>query len=64
MRLSIHGVRGRRVAGFAPRALPPGPHALVWDGRGDDGRRSAKGVYFFRLQVGDAITTGKVVLLR
>jgi len=64
VRLSIHDVRGRRVAGFAPRALPPGPHALVWDGHGDDGRRSAKGVYFFRLQVGDAITTGKVALLR
>jgi len=62
--LSIHDARGRRVAAIGKDALAAGPHALVWDGRGDGGRRAGKGVYLFRLAIGDETFTGKVALLK
>lgn len=64
VRFSIHDVRGRRVVGAAPASLPAGPHIMIWDGLDGAGRRAAAGIYFFRLQIGETIRTGKVALLR
>lgn len=44
---------------------PPGQHDEVWDGRNDEGRPAANGVYFVRVGVGNAGPVwGKVVVLQ
>ena len=46
------------------RALGAGPWNLVWDGRRDDGREAAGGVYFIRLRAGDESWSTMVVRMK
>jgi hypothetical protein len=39
-------------------------HEVVWDGRDNDRRRVASGVYFYRLSAGEQSATRKMVMLR
>ncbi len=41
-----------------------GPHTLRWDGRDIRGREVPAGVYFYRLEAGEAASAGKIVLTR
>ncbi len=65
VRLSVHDVRGRRVAdlwnGPGPAA---GRHTVRWDGRDTGGRAVAPGVYFLRLEAGGEFVTRKMVHFR
>jgi hypothetical protein len=63
--IEIVDVAGRRVRHLAEAEwMPAGSHALSWDGRGDDGRALAAGVYFVRADAGDGARTEKILLLR
>jgi hypothetical protein len=55
---------GRRVATPLDAERGPGAGGLAWDGRGDDGRRLAPGVYLARLVTARAVATARVVRLR
>jgi len=60
----IHDAAGRLVRTLLDGTREAGPHTLVWDGRADDGRAVASGVYFARLigpEVGDV---AKLVLVQ
>jgi len=52
----------RVVLDYEVRAA--GRHAIAWDGRNDDGRRVASGIYFFRVESGSEALARKVLLLR
>ena len=62
--LVIYDIRGRRVRTLVHRHMPAGNHAAVWDGRTDDGRPVASGVYFARLLSKGNATAHKLVLLK
>jgi hypothetical protein len=62
--LGVYDVAGRRVRTLASGRMGAGSHVLRWDGRGEDGRRVAAGVYLLRLAVESGRETGKVVVLR
>jgi len=62
--LAVYDVRGRLVRSVARGAFEAGPHAVRWDGRGDDGAPSAAGVYFCRLSANGASLARKLVLVR
>lgn len=50
-RLAVYDLRGRLVRELLPASLlAAGPHAVAWDGRGDDGRAAAAGVYLYELR--------------
>jgi hypothetical protein len=57
-----HGRRVRTLLGGV--AQSSGSHDVTWDGRGDDGRRLASGVYIYRLQAGREAVRGRVVLVK
>jgi hypothetical protein len=62
---NVFDASGRLVRALeAGRWRPAGEHALTWDGRGDDDRRVAPGVYFLRFESGDARETRRLVLVR
>jgi hypothetical protein len=63
--LEIFDVRGRRVRTLAEgEGLGAGLHARSWDGRDEEGRALAAGVYFARLRGGGRIMSRKLALLR
>ena len=64
VRLDIFDVRGRRVRKLVDRELPPGPHALGFDGRDDDGVSLASGVYYILLDTGERQLRGRITLVR
>ena len=63
--LSIFNLTGRKVATLAENARQAGTYTVSWDGRDDDGRALASGVYLYRLRVGPhQVETRKLVLVR
>ena len=62
-KLRVFDTHGRLV-----RTVWPSPttrqFAVSWDGRMDTGRRAPAGVYYYRLDSGDLISTGRMVLGR
>jgi hypothetical protein len=62
--LSIYNLLGQRI-----RILMDGPHSpdfyrIVWDGKTDEGRNVASGLYLYRLEAGEFVSTRKMLLLR
>jgi flagellar hook assembly protein FlgD len=53
VRLTVHTVGGSLVRTLVDEPLAAGRHTVVWDGLDDRGVRSASGVYFCRLEVGE-----------
>jgi uncharacterized protein YvpB len=62
--LTLFDLLGQQVARLARGWLPPGSHAVAWDGRDDRGRWLASGIYLCRLQAGGQLLSRKMVLLR
>jgi len=60
-RLRIYDVEGRLVNTLIEGPLPPGSHAVRWNGEDDAGRRVPPGVYFYRLQGDDGSACRKLV---
>ncbi len=64
VRLDLYDLRGRRVRRLVDTAQSAGIQRVVWDGRDDQGRRLASGVYLLRLEAAQESFTRKVTLLR
>ncbi|MFH1844958.1 MAG: FlgD immunoglobulin-like domain containing protein [bacterium] len=64
LRLVIYDASGRQVALLHDGMVNAGWQRVVWDGRGDDGRAVASGVYFARLQADTVTRIRKIVLAR
>jgi hypothetical protein len=64
VRVEIVDVAGRRVRVLCDEVRAAGRHGVVWDGRGEDGRKAASGVYLLRVMSGGMETSGRVVLAR
>lgn len=65
VRLSIFDVSGRLVRRLVPDvAFDAGRHIVDWDGRDDDGRLAASGVYQSRLEVEGRTESGRIVVTR
>ena len=64
--LSLFNLVGQRVATLVKGRRESGMHSVHWDGRDDDGRELASGVYLYRLQTSDGkqVETRKMVLVR
>lgn len=62
--LTIYDFLGQRVATLIEGRREAGMHTAYWNGKDDEGRESASGVYFYRLQTGIQLETRKLLLLR
>jgi len=63
-RLDVLDVRGRLVRTLWSGPLTAGRHVWRWDGRADDGREVASGVYTARLRSGRDISTRSMIIVR
>ncbi len=64
VRITLFDLAGQRVAVLAQGPRGRGVHTVQWDGRDEDGRRVASGVYWYRLEAGNRLYTRKLLLLR
>ncbi len=62
--LDVYDASGRHIRGLEGGALSAGPHDVVWDGKGLDGRRVSSGQYYYRLQAGDFVGVRSMLILR
>ncbi len=62
--VDIYDVWGRRTAVLLDGCLSEGRHAVIWQGKDDDGRAIASGIYICRLRAGDLSTTARLLLLK
>jgi hypothetical protein len=62
--LALYGVDGRRIRTLVSEERPAGMYRVAWDGRDDDGRAVAAGLYFARLITAELRTTRTVVCVR
>jgi hypothetical protein len=61
--VSIFDARGRRVRALTNCLLRGGSNDLGWDGRDDAGRDVAAGTYLARIEAGDQVRSGRIVIL-
>ena len=64
MRLEVFTLSGQRVAVLSTGLQQAGRHRLAWDGRDNEGRPLASGVYLYRLVAVEGVLTRKLILLR
>ena len=62
--LTVLDVAGRPVRELLRGEQPAGTHAVEWDGRDEQGRRQAEGVYFYALATPEGRLMKKMALLR
>ena len=62
--LTIYNLAGQQAVTLAHGQREAGTYSLHWDGRDDDGRLLASGVYLYRLQTSEQTETRKLLLLR
>ena len=62
--LKIYNILGQVVNTVVDEVLPAGNHAVVWDGKNEQGVDVASGVYFYRIKAGDFESIQKMTLLR
>ncbi|HYW68175.1 MAG TPA: M6 family metalloprotease domain-containing protein [bacterium] len=62
--LTVYNVSGQVVKRLVDGPMDPGPHSVVWDGRSDDDRSLASGIYFARLSTEGKSLVRKMTLLK
>lgn len=63
-RLEVFNCLGQRIKTLVDEVQGPGRYVAVWDGRDEEGRKVAGGVYFFRLSAGDFCKVEKGMILK
>ena len=63
-RMEVFALTGQRVAVLHGGPKKAGVHRVHWDGRDDQGRQLASGVYLYRLSTTEDVQTRKLTLLR
>jgi len=64
VRLTIYNLLGQTVRTLVSGRLDAGKHSILWDGRDDGGNDVASGLYFYRMQAGDFVTSKKMLKLK
>ncbi len=64
VRLTVYGLDGRLVRTLVAEPRAAGRHEVIWYGRDDSGRTVASGTYVYRIEAGDWVRTGKMVLAK
>lgn len=60
--IRIYSSRGQLIRQLASGSFSAGYSQVVWDGRADDGRLVASGVYFYRFESGPVVTTRRMIV--
>jgi len=63
--IAVYNFRGQLIRTVVnQQVLSPGEHTFVWDGKTDEGKQVAAGIYFCKVTAGSFSSTRKMVMLK
>ena len=62
--METHKIWGQKIRTLVDGFKVAGMHIVVWDGRDDNGRRVASGIYQYRLTTKDGSIIREMLLLK
>ncbi len=62
--LTIYNLKGQKVKQLIKDQLPAGQHEIIWNGKDDNGKQAASGIYFYKMKSGDYQNSRKMLLLK
>ncbi len=62
--LTVHDATGRMVRMLAQGRFEPGENQITWNGQDNGGSPVPAGTYYFRLGIGDKVSTQRVTMIR
>ena len=63
-KIEIFNLLGQLIATPFDEVAPAGQQVVTWDGRNDNGKTVASGIYFYRLTADNFTDTKKMTLLK
>jgi len=64
VRLSIYNLLGERVRTLVDEMHLPGEHEVRWDGRNEQGKEVASGIYFYKIETATLTDRKKMIVIR
>ncbi|UCE05652.1 MAG: T9SS type A sorting domain-containing protein, partial [bacterium] len=64
VKVMVYSITGQHIKTLTDNNFPAGRNSVVWDGTSPNGTDSSSGVYVYRIQAGNYVQTGKMLLLR
>jgi len=62
--IAVFNMLGQKVKELVNGTQPAGDYRVTWDGTDNSGMPSATGIYFYRMQAGEYMTTRKMLLMK
>ncbi|MCB5276764.1 MAG: T9SS type A sorting domain-containing protein [Candidatus Cloacimonetes bacterium] len=62
--VKIYNIKGQLVRRLHDESGGYGPRKISWDSKDSNGNSVASGLYFFRIESGDRVSTRKAILLK
>jgi len=62
--ISIYNLKGQKVKQLVNEKLAAGNHSIIWNGKDDNAKATASGVYFYKMKAGKYQSIKKMILLR
>jgi len=64
VQMYVFNIRGQRVATLVDEQMDPGYHKITWDGRNDDNRKVASGIYIYLIQANRNRASQKLTIIK
>ena len=62
--LFIYNIKGQKIKTLINKNLPAGEHSVVWDGKDENGKPVASGIYYYQLNTGKNPISKKMLLMK
>jgi hypothetical protein len=62
--IEIYNTLGQKVITLLSKEQKAGYHEVLWDGRNENGRLVASGIYFYKVQAGEHMAIRKMIFLK
>lgn len=62
--LQVFNTLGQRIKLLLEKDMPAGYHQVSWDGKDEQGKKAASGIYFYEMRAGDFRAVGKMFLIQ
>ncbi len=62
--VTIYNIKGQKVKQLVNQKLESGLHTVIWDGKDDNGKQVASGIFFYKMKSGDYQQSRKMLLIK
>ncbi|MDP8268483.1 MAG: T9SS type A sorting domain-containing protein [Candidatus Tenebribacter davisii] len=62
--LQVYNIKGEKLKTLVNEELEAGYHDIHWNGKDDNGKTTASGVYFYKMKAGNVVETKKMILMK